>query len=70
MSHYVSPSCGGEKCVCGAPATHKVGEENTGGDWMIAGDAYSYPRHNLTSYICCEHFGFIMGPLAREWCAV
>jgi hypothetical protein len=26
-------------------------------------------RHNFTNYVCCECFGTIMGPLAREWCA-
>lgn len=36
------------------PATHKVGEE-------IQDDQ---PRvvHNLTQYICCEHFAMIVGP--------
>lgn len=27
MNHFVSKSAGGEKCVCGRPATHKLGEE-------------------------------------------
>lgn len=26
-THFVSKSCGGEKCVCGKPAMHKLGEE-------------------------------------------
>ena len=25
--HFVSKSCGGHRCRCGNPATHKVGEE-------------------------------------------
>lgn len=25
--HFISASCGGERCRCGAAATHKVGEE-------------------------------------------
>lgn len=56
---------------CGRPATHKVGEE-------IPHD-YPFPEHpelpgakmgthNLTVYVCCEHFGMIFGPLARQNC--
>lgn len=55
--HHVSASCGGERCsVCGAPATHKVGEE-------IQWDAPEQDqfRHNYTAYVCCEHFRMIFG---------
>jgi hypothetical protein len=38
----------------GIPATHKVGEE-------IMPDDPFYIRHNLTQYVCCEHFQKIMG---------
>ena len=58
--HFVSATCEGERCRrCGKPATHKVGEE-------LAPDA---PRentmvHNLTAYMCCEHFAQLMGRAA------
>lgn len=57
MSHFVSASCGGQKCHiagCGKPATHKVGEE------MFEDDPRPI-RHNATAYVCCEHFRMIMG---------
>lgn len=57
MSHFVSASCGGQKCHiagCGKPAAHKVGEE------MFDDDPHPI-RHNATAYVCCEHFHFIMG---------
>lgn len=55
LRHFVSESCKGEKCrMCGAPATHKVGEE-------IPHDDHNPRRHNLTAYVCCEHFRSIMG---------
>lgn len=40
--------------MCGAPATHKVGEE------MFADDPQPI-RHNLTAYVCCQHFTAMMG---------
>jgi hypothetical protein len=53
--HFVSRSCGGERCsVCRADATHKLGEE-------IMHDDPSPHRHNLTAYVCCEHFRMIVG---------
>jgi len=56
MHHFVSKSCGGEKCqICKAPSTHKVGEE-------IPHDDPNPVRHNLTAYVCCAHFTLIMGP--------
>jgi hypothetical protein len=27
LTHFVSAACGGEICICGKPATHKLGEE-------------------------------------------
>lgn len=55
MGHFVSASCKGEYCsICKAPATHKVGEE-------IMADDPNPVRHNLTAYICCEHFRLILG---------
>lgn len=56
-SHFVSPTCTGEKCkMCGNPATHKIGEEVPMDDprtWT--------PFHNMTSYICCFHFNQCIG---------
>jgi len=55
MAHFVSASCLGEYCsICKIPATHKVGEE-------IMSDDPNPVRHNLTAYVCCEHFRLIMG---------
>ena len=63
MPHFVSAICKGEFCsVCKSPATHKVGEE-------ISYDDPLPNRHNLTAYVCCEHFGLIMGSLAKQLCA-
>jgi 3-deoxy-D-manno-octulosonate 8-phosphate phosphatase KdsC-like HAD superfamily phosphatase len=66
--HFISATCEGEQCghevgdnYCGQPATHKVGEE-------IAPDDPHKRRHNLTVYVCCEHFGQILGDFAREIC--
>ncbi len=61
MDHFVGASAVGELCgMCyragtpGVPATHKVGEE-------IPRDAKGF-GHNLTQYVCCEHFGQIFRP--------
>jgi hypothetical protein len=82
MSHFVSPSCRGERCgMCHregrrVDATHKVGEEFLYGmsseidlEAEEAVDPYKTTvRHNLTQYLCCEHFAAVMGPLAEAWC--
>jgi len=52
--HWVSASCGGEVCGCGAPATHKLGEE------IMHDDPNPY-RHNLTAYVCCACFRHVVG---------
>ena len=59
--HFVSPHCTGEICgMCWREkqekkATHKIGEELSMG-------------HNLTQYVCCEHFAMIVGPeSAKRW---
>lgn len=61
MPHFVSAACGGEFCdMCveldqdAHHATHKVGEE-------IPHDDPNPVRHNLTTYVCCQHFRLIMG---------
>ncbi len=56
-NHFVSAVCEGEICRCGKPATHKVAEVIL--DW---GDPER--RHELTSYVCCEHFAWLMGSTA------
>ena len=42
---FVSATCTGERCRCGAPAAAKIGEE-------IAYDDPFPNRHNLTAYVC------------------
>jgi hypothetical protein len=64
--HFVSRSCGGERCSCGAAATHKIGEEIPSDeprerDW-IDGLQFVRERHNFTAYVCCACFRRIMGP--------
>lgn len=53
---FVSKTCEGERCFCGAPAVRKVGEE-------IPYDDPLPHRHNLTAYICAKHFKIIFGRL-------
>jgi hypothetical protein len=61
VEHFVGQSCGGELCgVCfragkKTPAAHKLGEE-------IPDDYPSQATHNLTQYVCCEHFKQVVGP--------
>jgi hypothetical protein len=58
FAHRPYPYAQSEKCrVCMLQATHKVGEYTT------------QDRHEFTAYLCCEHFGAIMGRVARHWCA-
>jgi hypothetical protein len=54
-----SKTCIGECCWCGAPAAKKVGEE-------IPFDDPNPNRHNLTSYVCAEHYAQLMGPLGAK----
>ena len=62
VEHFVSRSCVGEYCwPCRYEgkqevATHKLGEE-------IPDDAPPEiaMSHNLTQYVCCKHFGQIVG---------
>ena len=56
-THPVSRYCQGVACRCGAPATHKLGEE-------IFDDDPLPIRHNLTAYVCCAHFVEVVGPAA------
>jgi len=55
--HFVSACCGGEICQhkdCTTDASHKVGET------IFLDDPFA-TRHELTAYLCCEHFTMIMG---------
>jgi hypothetical protein len=53
--HFISASCGMQKCgACGWPATHKLEETIFHDDPLPA-------RHPLTSYVCCAHFRLIVG---------
>lgn len=64
MEHFISDTCEGEICsFCGAPATHKVGEEIAGDDpaWKTVLGHTILTRHNYTAYVCCEHFRAIFG---------
>lgn len=54
-NHPVSKYCHNERCSCGVPATHKIGEE-------IFDDDPNPIRHNLTAYVCCFHFRQVVGP--------
>ena len=55
----ISAACRGETCWCGEPAAKKVGEEIPFDDPMPV-------RHNLTAYICAEHYAQLMGPLGAK----
>lgn len=55
MIIFISEACEGETCFCGAPAMRKVGE-------TIFDDDPQPIRHELTAYLCGEHFAQIMGP--------
>lgn len=51
---FTSACCEGERCsMCGEPAKRKVGEE------IFHDDPIPY-RHNLTAYVCLNHFKQIM----------
>jgi hypothetical protein len=56
---FVSACCEGERCICGAPAEHKVEE-------TLFHDDPRKHRHPLTNYLCHEHFRQIMGPAAER----
>lgn len=56
---FVSATCEGELCRCGRAAVRKVGEE-------IPCDDPRPRRHNLTAYVCAEHYAEIMGPVGAE----
>lgn len=56
--HAPLPSAAEERCrMCGGQAVHKVEQVMDG-----------IPRYPFTAYLCCEHFGAVMGPFAEAWC--
>jgi hypothetical protein len=67
---FVSASCRGERCWCGAPAEHKVEEAIPDDEpvayFELAGSRRPYQRHPLTTYLCHSHFRQIMGPAADD----
>lgn len=77
MTRFVSGSCQGERCWCGAPAEHKVAEVVQHDDPRMAPQAITpYPGarpfvvrgnfHELTTYVCHAHFRQMMGPAAGD----
>ena len=60
--HIVLDSAHQERCsICRESAKHKVSE--------VLPRPKGYLRdHPFTNYLCCEHFGTVMGPLARKVC--
>ena len=53
--YFISGSCKGEICsVCGKDATNKLVEE-------IPSDEPDRMRHNLTAYVCRDHFTMVVG---------
>lgn len=53
---FISGTCKGEKCtVCGKDAYRKVGEQ-------IPFDDPHKMRHELTAYVCKEHFEMVLMP--------
>lgn len=69
-------ACQGEVCsMCGAQAWHKVGEEELTEPEVVMG--IPMRCHNLTAYVCKEHFQQIMdrsgykrppvAPLESQW---
>jgi hypothetical protein len=59
MEPFVSATCEGERCHCGKPAAKKVGEEIPFDDPVPA-------RHNLTAYVCADHYAELMGPVGAK----
>jgi hypothetical protein len=61
MNRWVSACCRGENCsMCGEPATAKVEET------IFDDDPFQH-RHNLTAYVCDQHFRQIMGLAGTNW---
>ncbi|USN15972.1 hypothetical protein PAPPERLAPAPP_02310 [Brevundimonas phage vB_BpoS-Papperlapapp] len=56
---FISSTCEGETCRCGAPAVAKIGEE-------IQHDDPHPSRHNLTAYVCARHYALVLGPAAAR----
>jgi hypothetical protein len=64
--HHGHPSAFEEQCrftECNNRAVHKVLEEV-----YVDGPMFLNRRHPYTTYVCCLHFGQIMGHAAELWC--
>lgn len=62
---WKSACCEGERCFCGAPAERKVGETLFDDDptaWRELFGKRVVARHELTAYVCFDHFVQMMGP--------
>ena len=51
---FVSECCEGERCMCGQPAVRKIAE-------VVFHDDPLPGRHELTAYVCADHFIMVMG---------
>lgn len=54
LDELTPPKNLGEKCFCGMEATHKIAEVVLDGDPLPN-------RHELTGFVCCEHFNMLFG---------
>ncbi len=62
---YIHPTCGYKRCRCGAPAVRKIGEEIPNDwPWQVV-NGITLARHNLTAYVCWQHFVEAFGPAAE-----
>lgn len=61
---FVSGCCKGEKCgICGKDATNKIAE-------VVFHDDPNPTRHELTAYVCKEHFNMIFGLNINNICII
>ena len=51
---FVSECCEGARCMCGQPAVRKIAE-------VVFHDDPLPGRHELTAYVCADHFIMVMG---------
>jgi hypothetical protein len=63
INHPVNVSYLYNNCKCGKFATHKVTEE-------YPEPAKTIDRHPFTTWMCCECFGDLMGPVALRFCGI
>lgn len=49
-------------------AQQLIGAGKAGVDAGATNVTVTISRHELTTFLCCEHFGVIMGAMAQEMC--